>query len=76
MDFLLHQQDWSGVRSALKTIRCDPRAQTHFLENDTPAPDTTLLVTRKGMGEADVELQIKLIQTYFKLIMKLIPYLR
>ena len=33
-----------------------------------PTPDTTILITRKGMGEADPELQIKLIQTYFKLI--------
>ncbi len=33
-----------------------------------PTLDTTLLITRKGMGEADPELQIKLIQTYFKLI--------
>lgn len=33
-----------------------------------PAPDTTLLITRKGMGEADPELQTRLIQTYFKLL--------
>ena len=33
-----------------------------------PTSDTTLLITRKGMGEADPELQIKLMQTYFKLI--------
>jgi intracellular sulfur oxidation DsrE/DsrF family protein len=33
-----------------------------------PTSDTALLVTRKGMGEADPALQIKLIQTYFKLI--------
>lgn len=30
--------------------------------------DTTLLITRKGMGEADLELQTKLISTYFRLI--------
>ena len=33
-----------------------------------PTPDSVLLITRKGMGKADPELQIKLIQTYFKLI--------
>lgn len=33
-----------------------------------PTSDTTLLITRKGMGETDNELQIKLIQTYFRLI--------
>ena len=33
-----------------------------------PTTDTTLLITRRGMGEADPELQIKLIQTYFGLI--------
>ena len=33
-----------------------------------PTSDTTLLITRKGMGEADPELQTKLLQTYFKLI--------
>ena len=33
-----------------------------------PNPDSVLLITRKGMGEADPELQIKLIQTYFKLL--------
>lgn len=33
-----------------------------------PAPDTVLLINRNGMGEADPELKIKLIQTYFKLI--------
>jgi intracellular sulfur oxidation DsrE/DsrF family protein len=32
--------------------------------------DTTLLITRKGMGEADPKLQVKLIQTYFQLIDK------
>lgn len=30
--------------------------------------DTTLLITRQGMGDADPELQNKLIQTYFRLI--------
>ena len=30
--------------------------------------DTTLLITRRGMGEADPELQTKLIQNYFILI--------
>ena len=33
-----------------------------------PTPDTVLLITRKGMGEADPKLQTKLIQTYFNLI--------
>lgn len=33
-----------------------------------PTPDSALLVTRKGMGEADPELQAKLISTYFRLI--------
>ena len=33
-----------------------------------PNPDSVLLITRTGMGEADPELQIKLIQTYFKLL--------
>lgn len=33
-----------------------------------PTSDTTLLITRKGMGVADPELQTKLLQTYFKLI--------
>jgi len=33
-----------------------------------PTSDSTLLITRQGMGEADPELQIKLIQTYFKLL--------
>jgi intracellular sulfur oxidation DsrE/DsrF family protein len=42
--------------------------RNNFLEEHMPAPDTTLLITRKGMGEADPELQIKLIQTYFKLL--------
>ena len=30
--------------------------------------DTTVLVTRNGMGEADFELQSKLINTYFRLL--------
>ena len=33
-----------------------------------PAPDTVLLINRNGMGEADPELQIKLMQTYLTLI--------
>ena len=33
-----------------------------------PTSDTALQITRRGMGEADLELQTKLIQTYFKLI--------
>ena len=33
-----------------------------------PTSDCALFITRKGMGQADSELQIKLIQTYFKLI--------
>ena len=33
-----------------------------------PTSNTVLLITRKGMGEADPELQAKLIQTYFRLL--------
>jgi intracellular sulfur oxidation DsrE/DsrF family protein len=33
-----------------------------------PTSDSVLLINRNGMGEADPELQIKLISTYFKLI--------
>lgn len=33
-----------------------------------PDSDTVLLVTRKGMGDAEPELQLKLITTYFKLL--------
>lgn len=33
-----------------------------------PTPDTTILVNRNGMGDADPELQMKLIQTYFRLL--------
>lgn len=33
-----------------------------------PTPDSVLLITRNGMGEADPELKIKLITTYFRLI--------
>lgn len=33
-----------------------------------PTPDSVLLINRNGMGEADPELQIKLISTYFRLI--------
>lgn len=33
-----------------------------------PTSDSVLLITRNGMGEADPELQIKLISTYFRLI--------
>ncbi len=33
-----------------------------------PTSDTVLLITRKGMGEADPALQEKLISTYFKLL--------
>lgn len=33
-----------------------------------PAPNTVILINRKGMGEADPELQVKLISTYFKLL--------
>ncbi|MEJ2757432.1 MAG: DsrE family protein [Anaerolineales bacterium] len=32
--------------------------------------DTTILITQKGMGEADPDLQIKLLSTYFKLIIE------
>ena len=35
-----------------------------------PTIDTTLLITRKGMGDADPVLQIKLIQNYFRLLDK------
>ena len=35
-----------------------------------PTSDTVLQITRKGMGEADSELQMKLMQTYFKLIIE------
>jgi hypothetical protein len=30
--------------------------------------DTVLLITRNGMGDAEPELQLKLITTYFKLL--------
>jgi intracellular sulfur oxidation DsrE/DsrF family protein len=33
-----------------------------------PTPDSVLLINRNGMGEADPELQTKLISTYFRLI--------
>lgn len=33
-----------------------------------PTPETTILVTRKGMGEADEQLQIKLLSNYFRLL--------
>lgn len=33
-----------------------------------PDSDTILLVTRYGMGDAEPELQLKLISTYFKLL--------
>lgn len=33
-----------------------------------PFSETTILITRKGMGEADLELQTKLISTYLRLI--------
>lgn len=33
-----------------------------------PALDTVLLVTRNGMGDAEPELQLKLITTYFTLL--------
>ena len=33
-----------------------------------PNSDTVILITRKGMGEAHPDLQIKLIQTYFRLL--------
>jgi intracellular sulfur oxidation DsrE/DsrF family protein len=38
------------------------------MEVNVPAPDTVLLINRNGMGEADPELQIKLMQTYLTLI--------
>ena len=33
-----------------------------------PTSDTVLMITRNGMGEAEPELQTKLIQTYFRLL--------
>ena len=33
-----------------------------------PTPGTTILVTRNGMGVADPELQLKLVDTYFRLL--------
>ena len=33
-----------------------------------PSADTVILVTRNGMGDAEPELQLKLITTYFKLL--------
>ena len=33
-----------------------------------PASDTVVLVTREGMGDAEPELRLKLIQIYFKLL--------
>jgi hypothetical protein len=38
------------------------------IEMSVPDPDTVLLITRFGMGEAEPELQKKLITTYFKLL--------
>ena len=35
-----------------------------------PDSDTVILVTRNGMGEADSELQHKLMQTYLKLLVE------
>ena len=40
----------------------------YLMEVIVPAPDTVLLINRNGMGEADPELQIKLMQTYLTLI--------
>lgn len=34
----------------------------------TPDSETVILITRNGMGHAEPELQIKLIDTYFKLL--------
>jgi hypothetical protein len=44
--------------------------QTIFQEAEMSIPDseTVLLITRNGMGEAEPELQHKLITTYFKLL--------
>jgi len=33
-----------------------------------PDSDTVIMVTRNGMGDADPELQLKLVSTYFKLL--------
>jgi intracellular sulfur oxidation DsrE/DsrF family protein len=38
------------------------------MEVIVPGSDTVVLINRNGMGEAEPELQTKLIQTYFKLI--------
>jgi len=35
---------------------------------ETPASDTVILITRNGMGSADPELQLKLVQTYLDLL--------
>jgi selenium metabolism protein YedF len=42
--------------------------QTKEVEMAIPDSDTVVLVTRNGMGEAEPELQQKLITTYFKLL--------
>ena len=44
--------------------------QTIFLEAEMSVPDseTVILITRNGMGDAEPELQQKLISTYFKLL--------
>lgn len=35
-----------------------------------PDSDTVILVTRKGMGDAEPELQLKLVTTYFSLLVE------
>jgi hypothetical protein len=44
----------------------DPSYQEVFMS--VPPSDTVILVTRNGMGDAEPELQRKLITTYFKLL--------
>ncbi len=38
------------------------------LEEEMPTPNSVVLVNRNGMGEAEPELQTKLITTYFRLL--------
>ncbi len=35
---------------------------------EIPASDTVILITRNGMGSAEAELQLRLVQTYLKLL--------
>jgi intracellular sulfur oxidation DsrE/DsrF family protein len=40
------------------------------MSNKSPFSDTIILITKDGMGSADVELQQKLLDTYLKLLME------